>query len=186
MRRQDRHSGQLSPPFIQLGQSVLGIVVSRHDQYLDTLPPDEPDLELLHVTHVAKDMREQGGVEPDQFAGPWILDQWTSVLLQTTAFINFAQTYVDRHKPISEQFRADDQMLREFRLYLQNSAMVIPDPDWQRGLEFIRMSIQAEVINLVFGLRKGEEASLRADPQVRAAAEALTRAQQLLTAPALR
>ena len=137
-------------------------------------------------TDHGRPMGEQGGVEPDQFAEPWILDQWAGILLQTTAFINFAQAYVDRHKPISEQFRADDQMLREFRLYLQDSGMVIPDPEWQRGLEFIRMSIQAEVFNLVFGLRKGEEASLRADPQARAAAEALTRAQQLLTSPAPR
>jgi carboxyl-terminal processing protease len=123
---------------------------------------------------------ERGGIEPDQFAAPWILDRWTGILLQTTAFINFAQTYVDRHKPISEQFQADDALLREFRRFLEGSGMAIPDRDWQRNVEFIRGSIQAEVLNLVFGLRKGEEATLRADPQARAAAAALPQAQRLL------
>ena len=127
---------------------------------------------------------EQGGVAPDQIAEPWILDRWTGILLQTTAFINFAQAYVERHQPISEQFQVDEQMLQDFRLDLQSSGMVIPERDWQRDREFIRMSVQAEVFNLVFGLRKGEEASLRADPQARAAAEAVTKAQQLLAAPA--
>jgi hypothetical protein len=123
-------------------------------------------------------------VEPDQFAEPWHLEQWTGILLQTTAFINFAQSYVDRHKPISEQFRVDDQVLQEFQQYLRSSGMVVPDQQWQRDLEFVRMSIQAEIFNLVFGLPKGEEASLRADPQARAAAESIGRAEHLLTAPA--
>jgi len=127
---------------------------------------------------------EQGGVAPDQIAEPWILDRWTGILLQTTAFINFAQAYVERHQPISEQFQVDEQMLQDFRLDLQSSGMVIPERDWQRDREFIRMSVHAEVFNLVFGLRKGEEASLRADPQARAAAEAVSKAQQLLAAPA--
>ncbi|MBI2819796.1 MAG: S41 family peptidase [Acidobacteria bacterium] len=129
---------------------------------------------------------ERGGVEPDQRAEPWQLDQWTGGLLQTTAFINFAQAYVDRHKPLTEQFLVDDQMLDDFRLYLRQAGMEIPEPDWQRDLPFIRMNIQAEVLNLVFGISKGDEASLRADPQVRVAAKAITKARELLATPALR
>jgi len=51
-------------------------------------------------------------------------------------------------------------------------------------LPFIRMSIQAEVLNLVFGIGKGDEAALRADPQARVAAEAISQAERLLATPA--
>lgn len=129
---------------------------------------------------------ELGGVEPEQRAEPWKLDQWTGLLLKTTAFINFAQAYVDRLKPLTEQFLVDDQMLDDFRLYLREAGMEIPEPDWQRDLPFVRMNIQAEVLNLVFGISKGDEASLRADPQARAGAKAITRARELLATPALR
>lgn len=130
---------------------------------------------------------QQGGVKPDQVAESWKLDQWTGILLQTTAFINFAQGYVELHKGLTEQFRVDDRLLDDFRQYLQQSGMKIPGPVWQRDLPFIRMNIQAEILNLVFGISKGDEISVRADPQARAAAEALPRAQQLLaTTAALR
>ncbi|MBI4479882.1 MAG: PDZ domain-containing protein [Acidobacteria bacterium] len=126
---------------------------------------------------------EQGGVEPDQRAEPWRRDQWTEILQQTTAFINFAQGLVDGRKPVTEQFQVEDQLLEEFRRYLRQSGMEIPEPDWQRDLPFIRMSIQAEVLNLVFGISKGDEAALRADPQARVAAGAISQAERLLATP---
>src|SRR3990172_6775585 len=58
--------------------------------------------------------------------------------------------------------------------------MEIQEPDWQRDLPFIRMSIQAELFNLVFGIGKGDEAALRADPQARVAAGAVPQAERLL------
>ena len=135
------------------------------------------------LTDHGRPIGERGGVEPDQFAESWNLDQWIGILLQTTAFVNFAQAHVDRHKPIPEHFQVNDQVLQDFRLYLQDSGMVVPDPEWRRSQAFIRMSIQAEVLNLVFGLNSGEEASVRTDPQARAAAAALSSAERLLTAP---
>jgi carboxyl-terminal processing protease len=129
---------------------------------------------------------KKGGVEPDQFVTPWNLDEWTGILLQTTAFINFAETYVEGHRRISERFVVSDETLQEFRRYLQASGLRVPEPAWQGGREFIRMSIQTEIFNLVFGLRKGMEASLRADPQARAAAEAMEKAERLSAGPAPR
>jgi hypothetical protein len=93
---------------------------------------------------------------------------------------------VDRHRPISGRFEVSDETLEEFRRYLQASGLPVPEPEWQGSLEFIRMNVHAEIFNLVFGLRKGMEASLRADPQARAAAEAIERAEKLLDSPAPR
>jgi len=133
-------------------------------------------------TDHGRPVEEQGGVQPDQRAEPWRLDKWTEILLQTTAFINFAQGTVDRRKPISGQFQVDDPLLAEFRLYLRQFGMEIPEPEWQRDAPFIRMSIQSEIFNLVFGVTKGDEAALRADPQARAAVEAIEQAERVIGA----
>jgi carboxyl-terminal processing protease len=134
-------------------------------------------------TDRGRPMEAQGGVQPDEMAAPWRLDKWTELLQQTTAFINFAQATVDRRKPIAETFRVDDPLLAEFRLYLRQSGMEIPEAEWQKDVPFIRMNIQAEALNLVFGISKGDEATVRADPQVQAAAAAMPQAGRLKAVP---
>jgi carboxyl-terminal processing protease len=131
-------------------------------------------------TDNGRPIREQGGVEPDQVAEPWKLDQWTELLQQTTAFINFAQDFVNRRGAVLSDFQADDAVVEEFRRYLGQAGVRPPEKDWQRALPFLRMRIQAEMLNLAFGIAKGDEAEARADPQLRAAVDAMAQAERVL------
>jgi carboxyl-terminal processing protease len=131
-------------------------------------------------TDNGRPIREQGGVEPDQNAEPWRLEQWEEFLQQTTAFVNYAQTYIDRHGSVPEDFQVDDATVEDFRGYLGQGSFVPPQQEWQRALPFLRMHLQAEILNLVFGITKGDEAESRADPQLQAAAGAMEQARRIL------
>jgi carboxyl-terminal processing protease len=136
---------------------------------------------LEFVTEKGRHLREAGGVLPDQIAEPWQLEEWTAWLQQSTAFVNFAEAYVERHGTVAPGFQADEGVLNEFGRFLQQSGFSVPEQQWQEALPFLKMKIETEILNLVFGIAKGDEAEVRADPQVQAAAAAIQKAEDLLT-----
>jgi hypothetical protein len=119
-------------------------------------------------------------VLPDQIAEPWRLEEWTAWLQQSTAFVNFAEAYLERHGAIGEDFRADEGVLNEFERFLRQAGFSVLEQQWQQALPFLKMRIEAEIFNLVFGIAKGDEVEVRADPQVQAAAAVIQKAEELL------
>ncbi len=124
-----------------------------------------------------------GGVQPDQKASTWQLDSWTAVLGQSTAFVNFAQSYIERHGKVAENFQVDDGLLGEFQSFIRDAGMVVPARSWANAAPFLKVRIRTELFNLVFGASKGDEVETGGDPQVRAALDALSRARRLLVPP---
>jgi len=137
--------------------------------------------ERVFTTGRGRPLTERGGVEPDQKAESWRLESWARFLEESTAFINFAQRYLERRGKINEDFVVGDSMIEEFRQFLQESGLVIP-PSWQDHIPFFQARIQTELFNLVFGITRGNEVEVKADPQVQAAWRAVGRAQALLNA----
>ena len=127
--------------------------------------------------------RQKGGIEPDEAAEPWRLDPWTTALEQSTAFINFAQSYLERHGRISGEFEANEAVMEEFGRFLTEGGVQIPEQSWEEHRSFLKTRIQVELFNLTFGMSRGDEVEVRADPQVRAAREAVKKTQQLLGPP---
>ncbi len=121
-----------------------------------------------------------GGVRPDQETTSWQLDPWAEIFGQSTAFMNFAQSYIERHGKVSESFEVDDPVLAEFERFLQGAGMAIPSQSWIRSLPYLKVRIKTEMFNLVFGASKGDEVEVQGDPQVQSAVQALGQAQQLL------
>jgi hypothetical protein len=109
------------------------------------------------------------------------LEEWVAWLEQSTAFVNFAQAFLERHGKVAADFRADDAVLREFQQLLRQTALPVSERQWQSALPFLRMRIEAEILNQVFGIETGNEVEVRADPQVAAAVGAMEKARQLLS-----
>jgi hypothetical protein len=118
-------------------------------------------------------------VEPDLKAESWRLDPWARFLEESTGFINFAQRYLERRGRIGPDFVVGDSLLEEFRGYLEESGVVVP-PTWQVHAPFLKARIQTELFNLVFGIARGDEVEVKADPQVQAAVSAIEQARELL------
>lgn len=121
-----------------------------------------------------------GGVQPDQLARSWQLEPWVEIFGQSTAFMNFAQSYIERHGKVSESFEVDDLVLDEFQSFLRGAGVAVPSQSWISSLPYLKVRIKTELVNLVFGASKGDEVEVRGDPQVKSAVQALDQAQQLL------
>ncbi|MGH9785763.1 MAG: S41 family peptidase, partial [Terriglobia bacterium] len=78
------------------------------------------------ATDRGRPLTDRGGVEPDQKAESWRLDPWARFLEESTAFINFAQRYLERRGRIGPDFVVSDSLLEEFRGYLEESGVVVP------------------------------------------------------------
>ncbi|MBF8304986.1 MAG: hypothetical protein HW398_174 [Acidobacteria bacterium] len=132
------------------------------------------------ATDRGRPLTDRGGVEPDQKAESWRLDPWARFLEESTAFINFAQRFLERRGRIGPDFVVGDSLLEEFRGYLEESGVVVVPLTWQAHAPFLKARIQTELFNLVFGILRGDEVEVKADPQVQAAVEAIEQAKALL------
>jgi len=56
---------------------------------------------------------------------------------------------------------------------------VVP-ASWEAHVPFLKARIQTELFNLVFGISRGDEVEVKADPQVQAAVRAIEQARELL------
>ncbi len=132
------------------------------------------------TTDRGRPLQQISGLPPDQTAEPWQLNEWMEWLQQSTVFVNFAQQYLERHGRVGEQFHADEGVLREFEAFVQQAGASVSRQEWERAIPFLQARVEAEILSQVFGIVKGDEAELRRDPQVQAAAGAMDRAAELL------
>lgn len=137
--------------------------------------------ETSFTTGRGRPLTELGGVEPDQEAQSWQLDPWARFLEESTAFINFAQRRLERRGRIGQDFVVGDSVIEDFRRFLEESGVMIA-PSWNDHVPFFKARIQTELFNLVFGITRGNEVEVKADPQVQAARQAVAQARELVTA----
>ncbi len=127
-----------------------------------------------------REITQQGGIVPDQVSQPWQLDPWMELLLQSTAFLNFAQAYMERHGRVGRDFVVTTEVMDEFREFLLRSGFVVSERQWAAGLALVESRVQAEILTLVYGITAGDQADAEADPQVNAAVAAIADAERLL------
>jgi carboxyl-terminal processing protease len=121
-----------------------------------------------------------GGVTPDVKISARPLDEWLQFLEQRGAFTEFASQYRSEHPAVGRSFEPDDQTLSEFQDFLHRVGILVPEDDWARDRDYLKLRIRAELFSLVYGLKSGDEITTKGDPQVQQAAELLNRVDELL------
>ncbi len=125
-----------------------------------------------------------GGITPDVSIPAAGLDPWASFLDQRGIFTNFASDFLTRHARPSRSFEPDEQTLENLRDFLARGGIRAPEEYWDHDRAYLKLRIQMEVINLIFGLAAGNEVETRGDPQVQKALELFPKLPELLTPPA--
>ena len=125
-----------------------------------------------------------GGVTPDVAIPAAALDSWATFLDQRGIFTNFASDFLTRHARPSRSFEPDEQTLDDFHDFLLRHGIRAPEEFWDQDRAFLKLRIQTEVINLIFGLTAGNEVETRGDPQVQKAAALFPKIPGLLNPPA--
>jgi carboxyl-terminal processing protease len=125
-----------------------------------------------------------GGITPDVMIPGRELDPWVTFLNQRGTFTTFSSEFLTTSGRVNRSFEPDTVVLARFRNFLDREGIRVPEEYWGADQDFLKLRIRAEVFNLVFGLKTGEEIETRADPQVRKAASLFSRIPQLLKAAA--
>jgi carboxyl-terminal processing protease len=127
-----------------------------------------------------------GGITPDETIAAVGLDPWVSFLDQRGIFSNFASDYLTRHTRPRDSFEPDDQTLGEFHDFLLRIGIRAPDEFWGKDSAYLKLRIQTEVTNLVFGLTAGNEVETRGDPQVQKTVALFPKLSELLKPPIMK
>ncbi|HTK95230.1 MAG TPA: S41 family peptidase [Terriglobales bacterium] len=119
-----------------------------------------------------------GGITPDVKLAQDKTNKFQDQLLQNYAFFNFAKHYlINRH--IAKDFQVDDQVLQEFRKFLDDQKIAYTEADLMENNDWVRTNVKTELFIAEFGQQEGQRVQTEADPQVLKALELLPKAKEL-------
>lgn len=121
-----------------------------------------------------------GGISPDAELAGAEMNPWATFLNQRGLFTSFASEYLTVRGRINDQFVPDEQTLEDFRAFLARQQVRTPEEFWKADQDYLKLRIQTELFNLVFGLEAGNQVEVRGDPLVRQAVELFPRIDALL------
>jgi carboxyl-terminal processing protease len=121
-----------------------------------------------------------GGITPDVVIPAAARDPWVGFLDQRGIFTSFASEYLTLRGKVERSFEPDANVLDEFRKFLGEQHIRVPEEYWTQDQDYLKLKIKAEVFNLIFGLAVGDEIETRGDPQVQKATELFPKVPGLL------
>jgi len=144
----------------------------------------------VHHTDGGREVFGGGGITPDiQVVEPSFSATESKLLassgcpnfLQCGPFFEFGRHYLGVHKTVSRDFAPDDLITHEFRDFLAQQGLNVPDRDFQDNLAFIKDHIRDVLIGMIYGQDEAQHLSVSSDYVVQKAVEALPQAAALVT-----
>jgi carboxyl-terminal processing protease len=119
-------------------------------------------------TDAGREVRGGGGIQPDIAIQPTQVSQLVYVLEVSGALTNFASEYVQSHD-IPDNFDVTPDLLDELKVYLSARRIQPGVADWLRDRDLIQSKLKQEIVNLKFGVERGDQIEMQRDPVVRRA-----------------
>jgi carboxyl-terminal processing protease len=123
-------------------------------------------------TDSGREVRGGGGIQPDEIVPPADQSRLEMVLDASGAITSFASEYVPAHD-IPADFTVKPETLDELRVYLSEHQIQPSVSDFLRDRDWIQSRLQQEIVNLKFGVAKGDEIEMQRDNMVQAAVKKL-------------
>jgi carboxyl-terminal processing protease len=124
-------------------------------------------------TDAGREVRGGGGIQPDEVVEPAELSRLETVLDASGALTTFAGEYVRAHD-IAPDFDVTPELLDELRVALSTQHIQPGVSEFLRDRPWIQSRLKQEIINLKFGVAKGDEVEMQRDVVVRAALKKLS------------
>jgi carboxyl-terminal processing protease len=153
--------------------------VSLYDYYYHPELSNPPHTEV-RLTDGGREMYGGGGITPDIKVDDEKLSPTQETLLQRGAFFNFAKYYLGIHKTIPRDFQVGDDVLAEFREFLDKEKIQISDQALKENQEFVKTWIRQQLVKSIFGEDEANRISIENDPVVLKALDNLPQARELL------
>ena len=135
---------------------------------------------VFETTKLKRKVYGGGGITPDyEVDSAKLSDFLVKLRFRDSAFFRFAVEYTNRHKKIKRDFVADDEVLKEFKDFLNKNSIDFTEKDIKDNLKYIRVLIEQEVLNIKFGLAEGTKRFLTVDKQFQKAIQLFPEAEKL-------
>ena len=157
--------------------------VSLYDYHYNPQRPKQPEVKL---TDSGRQVFGQGGITPDDFVAAPKQDDFQLSLYRRGVFYatpqgvgDFTRFYLSAKPEITKDFVANDEVINEFRKYLDKQHIKYTEPEIQENLTWLKLQIKREVFTSVFGLNDGFKIALQDDPQLEKAVELIPQSRAL-------
>ena len=157
--------------------------VSLYDYHYNPQRPKQPEVKL---TDSGRQVFGQGGITPDDFVAAPKQDDFQLSLYRRGVFYatpqgvgDFTRFYLSAKPDVTKDFVANDEVINEFRKYLDKQHIKYTEPEIQENLTWLKLQIKREVFTSVFGLNDGFKIALQDDPQLEKAVELIPQSRAL-------
>jgi carboxyl-terminal processing protease len=121
-----------------------------------------------------------GGITPDVTISKRSIDPWLAFIIQRGYMTSYAEEYLTTHGKVDESFQPPPEMMENFRDNLLSNGVRVPEEYWAADQDYLRLHIKVELINLIYGLERGDQVETKGDPQAQQAAALLPRVKEIL------
>src|ERR1700733_14844080 len=157
--------------------------VTLYDYHYNPQKPKQPEVK---PTDSGRQVFGQGGFPPDDFVAAPKQDDFQLSLYRRGVFYatpqgvgDFTRFYLSAKPDVTKDFVANDEVINEFRKYLDKQHIKYTEPEIQENLTWLKLQIKREVFTSVFGLNDGFKIALQDDPQLEKAVELIPQSRAL-------
>ena len=140
----------------------------------------------VRLTDTGRQVTGGGGITPDVAVPAPKLNRFQEVLVRRDVLFRmeigvggFTRYYLAQKPRVSRDFVADENVMAEFRRYLDRQSVSYTEADLQENLPWIQQKIRREIFVSEFGLNEAYRVALENDLQVQRAVEVLPEARAL-------
>ncbi len=126
-----------------------------------------------YKTDSGREVRGGGGIQPDEVIAPEGVTRLRAAMDASGVITQFATEYVHSHE-IAEDFKVTGTLLDQLDLYAAGHSIQPDVREWSADRPWIESRLQQEIVNLKFGVAKGDEIEVRRDRVVNEALQRLT------------
>ncbi|ADV81430.1 S41 family peptidase [Terriglobus saanensis] len=119
-----------------------------------------------------------GGITPDEKIEAPKSNPFQNGMAQHYAFFNFSKHYLS-NRSVTKDFQVDDAVMQEFKAFLKEQKIDYTDQDIAANLDWVKMSIKADLVTSQFGQIEGLKVRADWDPTINKALTYLPEAQAL-------
>lgn len=124
-------------------------------------------------TDAGRAVRGGGGIQPDVTVQPAPVSQLVYVLDASGILTAFAGEYVQAHD-IPDNFEVHPDLLDQLKVALSQRGIQPGIGEWLRDRDLIQSKLKQEIVNLKFGVEKGDQIEMQRDAVVLRAIESLS------------
>ncbi len=157
--------------------------ISLYDYHYNPQPPTKPEVKL---TDSGRQVFGGGGITPDDAVAAPKPDDFQQMLYRRGVFYSqqqgvgdFTRFYLGEKPDITKDFVVNDDVIAQFRKYLDQQKIKYSDDNVQANLVWLKWQIKREVFTAYFGLTDGYKVELQDDPQLEKAVELIPQAKAL-------